>query len=342
MEKGQNKKLQLADLKMLYFDVLNGYTKLRINDREPAYIKHLNVFDSIDSDQAYQENLKRATNKKLPTEEEQIDYLKSEDLWSDDKEKKIKELSIYLDNLEETKSKLFIEDEITHIKGQIKETAEKLHEIQLDRVKLVGLTAESYAEKRGNEYYMRHVLYKDEECKINYFTEEEFDDLSDNDLGQVYLSYKDSNKYLSPISFKRLAITPFFTNFFYLCEDNAYNFFGKAVYKLTFHQTELFAYARYFKSLTQDAKVKAPKDLHDDPDALIEFYEGSKNAQEAMEHMQKGKGAQGTGASTIVGASKKDLEKMGYDQKDGIDLVAEANKRGGTLSMEDFADIHGS
>ena len=97
---------------------------------------------------------------------------------------------------------------------------------------------------------------------------------------------------------------------------------------------------RYFKNLAQDAKAKAPAHMQDDPDALIEFYEGSKNAQEAAEKMESGKGAQGSGASTVVGATKKDLEKMGYGKQQGISLAAEAQKRGGKLTMEDFTDIH--
>jgi len=43
-----------------------------------------------------------------------------------------------------------------------------------------------------------------------------------------------------------------------------------------------------------------------------------------------------------VGATKKDLEKLGYKETSGqtIDLAKEAEKRGGTMDMQDFIDIH--
>lgn len=331
----------MKELKILYSNVLKGHTVFYIDNIKKAYIKHLNIFDSVDTDKSYQSNLEEAKKQKLPTEEEQIEYLISEDLWSKENEKNIVEYSKYLLNLEDTKSKLFMEAEVNQIKKQIEEVSEKLKKLRYEKLKLVGLTAEAYAEKRSNEEYMRYVLYKDKEFKEPYFTEEEFDDLSNEDLNTIFAKYGEANRPLAQGHLKKLALASFFANFYYLCDDNPYTFFGKPVYSLTFHQTEMFAYARYFKGLAQDAKVKAPREIHDDPDALIEFYEGTKNAQEAQEKMTQGKGAAGAGASTIVGASKKDMEKMGYGKQQGIDLIAEANKRGGKLTMEDFADIHG-
>ena len=328
-----------TELKSLYFDVLNGYTSMKLNDKT-VFLKHLNVFDSIDTDKEYSQCLERAKSKKLPTEKEKIEYLIEEGLWSNEKEEKVKTLKEYIIGLEETKSKIFMEAEVNYVKEQIEIKSQKLKDLTMEKLKLVGVTAEKYAEKRSNEYYMRMVIYKDKEFKEPYYSEEDFDDLSDQSLNDVFTLYSGASRFLNNQCIKRLSIASFFTTFYYLCDDNPYTFYGKPVYTLTFFQNELFAYARYFKSLAQDAKVKAPTDMQDDPDALIEFYEGSKNAQEAADKMNQGKGAQGAGASTVVGASQKDLEKMGYGKQQGISLAAEAKKRGGKLTMEDFADIH--
>ena len=341
MAAGTSEKPTTGELKILYASVLKGYTIIPIDNEEKAYIKHLGIFDSVDTEEHYNFSLRKAKNLELPTNKEQLDYLIEEDLWSTENEAKIKRYEKYINSLEDTKSQLFMEAEIEQIKKQIDETAEKLKKLKYDRLKLMGLTAEAYAEKRSNEEYMKSVIYKDTEFKEPYYTEETFDDLSNEDLNAIYAKYSEANRLLGEGHLRRLALTSFFTNFYYLCDDNPYTFFGIPVYKLTFHQTEMFAYGRYFKGLATDAKIKAPREIQDDPDALIEFYEGSKNAQDAMEKMEKGKGAQGAGASTVVGASKKDLEKMGYSKRQGIDLIAEANKRGGKLTMEDFVDIHG-
>ena len=208
----------VVELKALYFDVLNGYTTMDHGGKK-IYLKHLNVFDSIDTDLEYKKCLERAKGKELPTEKEQIEYLIKEELWTKEKDEKIKSLRIYVAGLEETKSKIFMETEVEYIKGEIKSKGEKLKKLILDRLKLVGVTAEKYAEKRSNEFYMRSVLYKDKEYNEPHFSEEDFDDLSDQQLNDVFTSYTSFSLHLNRACIKRLSIASFFTTFFYLCDD---------------------------------------------------------------------------------------------------------------------------
>ena len=112
-----------VELKALYFDVLNGYTTMT-HENKKVYLKHLNVFDSIDTDLEYKNCLERAKSKKLPTEKEKIDYLIKEELWSKEKDEKIKMLQTYITGLEETRSKIFMEQEIEYVKSQIKNKGE--------------------------------------------------------------------------------------------------------------------------------------------------------------------------------------------------------------------------
>tara|TARA_Y100000310_G_scaffold344389_1_gene456906 strand:+ start:1310 stop:2344 length:1035 start_codon:yes stop_codon:yes gene_type:complete len=330
-----------SELKIAYLDILNGYTPIKTKYNE-GYIKHLTVYDSIDTDKAYQSSFEKAKQMGLPTKEEQLEYLGEEGLWSKEKEREITTLKGYVQNLTVTKSKVFLNSEIQRIKLLIDENQKKLQTLILKRNELVGFVAEAYAEKRSNEYFMHQVLYEDKEFKTLLYTGEDFDELDDQELTEIYRAYQTRNVYLNHRNIKRISLCSFFTNFFYLADDNIFNFYGKAIIDLTHNQNELYTYGRYFKNLAQDAKSPAPDHLRSDPDALIEFYEGSKNAEVALEKMNKGKGAQGTGASTIVGATKKDLEKLGYKENTGntINLAEEAEKRGGTMSMQDFIDIH--
>jgi chorismate mutase len=329
------------ELKIVYLDILNGYTPIK-TDYNEGYIKHLNVYDSIDTDKCYKNSFDKARGMGLPTRREQLDYLASEGLWDRSQETEMAQLKTYTDNLQATKSKLFLDSEIQRVRKLIEENSKKLNEIINRRNQLVGFVAEAYAEKRSNEYFMHQVLFKDKEYKKLLYSPEEFDELNDQELTSIYQAYSSRSKLLNHLNIKRISLCTFFTNFFYLCDDNIYNFYGRPVVQLTHNQNELYTYGRYFKNLAQDAKTPAPMQIRKDPDALIEFYEGSKNAEEAMEKMSKGKGAQGQGASTIVGATKKDLEKLGYKQNSSqtINLADEAAKRGGTMDMDDFIEIH--
>jgi hypothetical protein len=331
-----------SKLKLIYFDILKGYTEID-TDLGKSYIKHLTVFDSINTDSFYDKSYTRAKSDGLPTKKEQVEYLEEEDLWSSKKEREIDHLKSFILNLQDTKSKLFLEADVAHAKQLLEDQQEKYRKLLNEREQLLGLTAESYATKTSNEFYMQQILYKDKKFETNFFSEEEFNHLSNEQLNHFFSHYQDRSSILTVKNIKRIALLPFFTNFFYLCDDNPFTFYGKPVVELTFHQNELFAFGRYYKGLVQEAKAKAPSDIQDDPDALMEFYEGSRNAKEHMEKINKGKGSQGAGGTTIVGATKKDLEKLGYKQdgpRAGIDIFEEAEKRGGTMDMSDFIDMH--
>jgi hypothetical protein len=303
------------------------------------------MYDSVDSDIIYEEEFSKAKEQGLPTKKEQTEYLIKENLWTDDSERELISLKNSLGNLYTTKSKVFLEQDIKNVKEQISKTEKEVFTLTTKKTELLGLTAELHADKKSNEFYMQNVLHKDSDCKTPHFSPEEFNDLTDEDIGLIFKKYQRKMHEIDTANIRRLSLKTFFCNSYYLCDDNPLIFYGKPVVDLTFNQSELFAYARYYKSLATDVKAKPPDSISDDPDALIEFYEGAKNAEEYRESMDKGKGSQGSGASTIVGASKKDLERLGYaseeDSHGGIDLVQEAEKRGGQLDMQDFIDIHG-
>jgi len=84
-----------------------------------------------------------------------------------------------------------------------------------------------------------------------------------------------------------------------------------------------------------------------DPDSLIEWMNSANQAEEMMEKLDgRGKEKEGkekvSGATSLVGATKKDLEYLGIDtETQGISLSEQAKKKGGTLDMRDMLKIHG-
>ena len=203
-----------AELKIAYLDILNGYTPIETTYNK-GFIKHLNVYDSIDTDKAYQDSFDKAKNMGLPTKEEQLEYLSVEGLWEKGKDKELAQLKSYTANLIITKSKLFLDSEIQAVKTTIENNQEKLQELTTRRDSLVGFVAESYAEKRSNEYFMYQVLYKDKDFKDLLYTSEEFDELDDQELTAIYRAYSSRSKNLNHTNIRRISLCSFFTNFFY-------------------------------------------------------------------------------------------------------------------------------
>jgi hypothetical protein len=91
--------------------------------------------------------------------------------------------------------------------------------------------------------------------------------------------------------------------------------------------------------MLSEAKVKPPEELYDDPDGLVDWLESAKEGQKVLEKSMPEEGK--AGATSIVGATKDDLKKMGVDTVGQINLSKEAAKKGGTLEMEDFIRLHG-
>lgn len=332
--------LEKNKLRFLFVDILKGYTASYYKDNK-LYFKHNNSFNSGDIDYIKEEFINKAKKRGLPTEIQKEEYLILENLWSKDKNKEIKKIKSYISNLKQTKSKLFKNDDIEYLNKQITEENIKLLQLTTEKKELLGFTVEDYANKKINEYYMYNSLYKDKELNDKFFSEEEFDQLENKDISELLSIYNNINKDYVEKNLKKIALSSYYLSLFNLCDENAYNLYGRPIVYLTFYQMEIFGYARYFKNALSTAKHKPPDEYYEEPDRLIEWLESSKNVEEVLNKNENNqKKTEGAIATSIVGAKKEDLAKIGQDEK-AISLHKEAERKGGVLTMEDLMKMHG-
>ena len=328
-------------LRLLFIDILKGYSLSYYRDNK-LYFKHNTSFDSGDIDHLKQEFLEKAKKNGLPTEDQKEEYLIAENLWSKENNEKIKRLKSDISTLRQTKSKLFKSDDINELNRQIDVKRLELITLAAERKDLLGFTVEDYANKKINEYYMFNSLFRDKDLKDRYFSEQEFDELENKEISEVLEIYNNINKNFIENNLKKIALSSYYLSLFNLCDENAYNLYGKPIVYLTFYQMEVFGYARYFKNALSEAKHKPSDEYYEDPDKLIEWLESSKNVEEVLNKNENNqKKTEGAIATSIVGAKKEDLAKIGKDEN-GISLHKEALKKGGTLSMEDLMKMHGA
>ena len=327
-------------LRILFVDILKGYT-IAYYKNNKLYFKHNTSIDSGDIDHLKEEFVQKAKKNGLPTEDQKEEYVIKEKLWSVEKNEEIKKIKSYISNLKQTKSKLFKNDDIANINKQINEENIKLFALVSERKELLGFTVEDYANKKINEYFMFNSLFKDKDLKYKFFSEEEFDELENKDLSEILEIYNNINKNYIDKNLKKIALSSYYLSLFNLSDDNPYYMYGKPVVYLTFYQMEIFGYARYFKNALSQAKHSPPDEYYEDPDKLIEWLDGSKNAEEVLNKNENNqKKTEGAIATSIVGANKEDLAKIGKDEN-SISLHKEAEKKGGTLSMDDLMKMHG-
>lgn len=297
------------DLRKAFLDICNGYSKMLL-DKSVVYIKHLSHKEHIDLDEVEEESLSRAKAAGLPDEKTQLDFLKKEGLWTDKNENEIVQQELFLKQMNDGKKHLILPSILEVHLRQIKEGEEKLQLILLKRKKLIGDTCESLATKIVNEYYIYRSLFKDKDLKNNLFSEEEFNDLSDEELEKITIIYNKSIEYCSEDNIKKIALQDFFLNYFYLIDEDIYSFFGKPVIDLTYYQLKLINYAKYFKGIFSQFPIESiPNDIKKDPDKLVSYVETLKNGKNLLDK-QQGK------AVGLVGATKKDLEMLNVKQED--------------------------
>ncbi len=320
-------------------DILRGFSKVHDTSYGDFYIKHLDNFDSEEIDEKGEEYKNHAIKQGLPSTKEKLEQLKQDESWTDEEERKINDLEKMISNLQITKSKTLLKAQIDQVQQQIKDTEKELQALKLEKASLIGYTSDVYASKKINEFYVLTTSYKDKELKEPLFNKQEFEELQERDISLLIKYYNDSSERAGEENIKRIALSGFFLNSFYICEDNPQIYYGKPVVELTYNQGELFSYGKYFKHILSEMKNKPHPDVMDDPDKLIELYNVGQNADKMKQSMED------ADASTVVGATSEDLERMGLkapsdEPQQGISLAAEAAKKGGKLSMEDLMKLH--
>jgi hypothetical protein len=334
-------KAELSTLRYLYKDVINGYSKV---DKHEIYIGHLKETDIGELEERKIKLTEEARGKGLYDEEEKVKLLISEKMWSQEKEDDIKKLRQDIIVLQETKRKLILGRQIKQINKQIEFKSGTFKDLLEERAGEVGHTAEHYAQKKANEELVFKTFFKSSSLSEHFFSDEDFEELSNSDLDGYTVLYNAVNSQFSDGILKKMSVCPFFLNSFFVCENNTNLFFGKPVVDLTNYQIDVFSYGRYYKSIMTECKP-APNELNEDPKKLIEYYESAKKAKEAKENRKassKGKESEYMG-STVFGAEKEELELFADpdDEKSAVvDFAKVAEKSGGEMGLNEFMNLH--
>lgn len=325
--------------KNLYRDIIFGYSEERFkSNRKKVYIKHLNDLETGQSERKYQDFLFLGKERGLKTEEETIEFLIEEQIWSKEKEDKISSLESKLSILRSTKHKLIVKTQLSQLEAEIKPIADELYILSRERLDNIGMTAESFANKKISEMTIQGSFFKDRELKQLFYSEEEFDYLSQSEVNEALSMYGDMvAKKFAGDEIRRVAVCPFFMNTYVLCDDNPYNFFGKSILSLTNFQVALMSQAKYFKSLMSNHK-SPPEDYYTSPDKIIEWFELQSKTAEAKNSMEdKGE----AGGKTLIGANKDELKSMESNEEGVLDLNKEIKKHGGEMDFEEILKMHG-
>ena len=321
------------EYRRLFKEIVDGFSAYYVGE-EKRYIKHQCISDLVDFDQVYQMHFDRARSRGLPTEEEIFADLEKEGVWSKSDDAEIETQKFFLQSLIKNKKNIYLKSALQRVNEQIKEAEEKLNELTSQKEDLISNSSERYATNRANDFYMFNSFYKTQDLDEPLYTQEEFEDTSTKEVTALVRIYNSFHHKFSEKNIQHLAVQDFY-KIYYSFSESTMDFFGIPVVKLNNFQLNLLIYTRIFKNIFE-MNDDIPDKIKKDPEALLDYA----NSSEAREEV-KSKMSDSSSASTIVGATKEDLEELGMNTSSGTSLHEAAKKKGGSLSMKDLMDIGG-
>jgi len=296
-----------SKLRSALSEILNGFCFYK---DEGFYIKHLTLDDYVDFEYKYDSYYKNLRSKKVLNNEELISQAKARDLWSKEEDYKIEDLESLIKNTRESSDKLLIYAQKQAQLEYIKELEQDLFILKNKKNSFLNHSCENLAEKKINEYYLLNSLFKDKEFIKPLFTEEEKEDVS-LDVHKYFKIQTECLRNMSTENIKKIAIKEFFTSGWRIC-NNAFEYFGKPISRLSFYQTNLANYAKTFTTIFE----RYPNINSEDPDEIIRLA----NSRHKLEEKANGKDID------IVGMTHEEADKMGIKLKDRSRQFAEINQ----------------
>lgn len=313
----------------IFRDIVNGYSSIEHNG-DLIYIKHLGPLHEADVEKIKFKKYQDALSHGIPTHADKMDMLIKENLWTEEDNLFLGQQKSYVENLENTKKHLMFISQIKEKEEEIDKAKKELEEKQFILNEMLGMTAEKFADKQCNSYYLYYSLYRDEELKDRLFTLENFSKLDDDELYPLIHSFNLSLQDIDTDKIKKTALSSSVQSLFNLSSDVS-NFLGKPIYKFTHYQISLCSFAGYYKTILSELNNNIPDEYRYDPDKIESLFISSKN-MEKHKNNQTGEGA----TVTYFGANKEDVKALGITQDDSITKLL-AQK--GELSMMDMIEM---
>jgi hypothetical protein len=315
-------------------EVFDGYTEVDFKG-DPLFVKHFSIRDQSIIYKSYNRHKSSAIKRGVETEEQILKRLKDDDIWTDDDDLKIAQLSSEVENLKSTQKSLFIPSQKTQLQKEIDQKRIDLFNLQIKRKEVVGRTAEDYASSLSSQESIRYFLFKDKDFKDHAFSHNDFEELDDRDLMSLTSIQSEMSSRANDVNLQMAALRPFFSMYLSQCE-NLGLFYGKPVINLSVFQLKLALYGRMFHNIFQNVD-NIPDNIREDPEKLMSFAESQTNKSSSKKFIKDD-----SDASVVFGANKEDMNIIAPDSKNNtVSLSEEMRKAGGTLNMEQMIKLAG-
>lgn len=324
----------VEEYKSIFFNIINGYSNAFHSQFNQVFIKHLTYIELSELEVKYVEYLNQAKSQGILPYKEKEEQVIFNGLWKQNDEIDLEINEKAIRDLKINYSKDFLYSRRQILKEQIQSFQNKINSLRLKKSYYIGQVAEDFANRKLVYDRITNSFFKNKDCSDLLINNDDIDDEKYEELQRIY--YINHEK-LSTENIKKIALSPFFTSIYHLCQDNAYSFYGKPIVELTNLQCDLISYGRYFKNLLSQ-RQDIPKEIMNNPNELMEWIEIRDNAEQAG---IIGDNDNADGSKSIVGGTKKDFEMLGIKTEERFSLRKELEKSGGTLNAAKMFELTG-
>ena len=317
-------------LEEILFEVFNGFSVFR-SKFGPVYIKHFHALDSskiLINSKRYLEDAKK---RGLPTEQEILDDLIKEGMWSEDQDAKIADNKEKIRSRNNVISSIGIPSKLEIYKQETAVIKSETEKLEKEKTSLLGVTAEVYSNKRAQKDFLENLLFLDKDFKNPAFDIAEESNLDKEiEFSKMHKSFFEK---FTDINISTMVLSNAYSPYLPFSES-VIDVFGKPLKDLTAFQVKTISYARSFLNVFKNAQEEIPENVARDPELLLDFSQSKRTSV-------KNKGSENQGGTTYLGATKEDIEKMKSEDENTLVLSEEINKKGGGLNMKQMMELHG-
>ena len=145
-------------------EILQGLTVVR-GTFGSLYLKHLSQFEQREVLSQSKIFEKEGLSKGLPTEEQGLQEILGQDMWSLENEDLIKTLREEVGSLKKTSAQTLLPSQQKKLLSQAKEKEKEMLSLQGEKSELIGLTSEKYARNKVQKTIVNKILFYDREFK---------------------------------------------------------------------------------------------------------------------------------------------------------------------------------
>jgi hypothetical protein len=336
---------QLRLLRKAFSDISRGYSVAFFNNRK-LFIKHLSHHEQVDLDVLYKQFLDEGSRDGLPSQEYMLSHLKEQGVWTEKDDKELEEIKARIDRLVAGKKVIYLKSDLDRQNKDIETEEKKYVNKKMQKERLLGTTAEAFAEKKVNEHYILQSFFLDNNLSRPFIAEDYYDKPDDGLMPIIIRLYNEEMETVSDRNIKKLALQEFFQVYWSLSSENLFYFFNRPICDLTYFQIKLGSYGRMFRGILEKAEG-IPEDIRNDPDKLLDYVRTGENAKEKMQgSVKEGADPNAAVASTLIGAKNEDYKAVGMKSDPSVTSLTEALKKKKNegkkgLNMQDMMKLMG-